>query len=105
MNTNECRESINQELTLKDIERHLKCQDMKVEVGVYGSYGAFGAGIIFVGISLLLGSGFKPSNDLFASSIFIIIVGFVVMFLSWRKQRNVKRKAKEEALASAKASS
>ena len=105
MNTNEHGESTNQELTLKDIESHLKCQDMEAKVGVYGSYGAFGAGIILVGISLLLGSGFKLSNDLFTSSIFIIVVGFVVMFWSWRKQQNVKRKAKEEILASAKAAS
>lgn len=91
MNTNESRESTNQELTLKDIESHLKCQDREVKRGVYGSYGAFGAGIILVGISLLLGSDFKPSNDLFASSIFLIVVGFSVMFWSLFKQRNIKK--------------
>lgn len=89
MNTNERRESTNQELTLKDIESHLKHQDREVKRGVYGSYGAFGAGIILVGMSLLLGSDFKPSNDLFANSIFLIVVGFGVMFWSWFKQRNI----------------
>ena len=88
MNTNERRDGTNQELTLKDIENHLKLQDREVKKGVYGSYGAVGVGIILVGISLLLGSDFKPSNDLFANSIFLIVVGFVVMGWSWFKQRN-----------------
>ena len=91
MNTNKLQENTNQDLTLKDIESHLKRQDMEAKKRVYGSYGAFGAGIILVGISLLLGSDFKPSNDLFASSIFLIVVGFVVMFWSWFKQQNLKQ--------------
>ena len=92
MNTNELQENTNEEVTLKDIECHLKRQDMEAEKGVYGSYGAFGAGIILVGISLLLGSGFKPSNDLFASSIFISVMGFVVMFWSLFQQRKLQKK-------------
>ena len=91
MNTNELQENTNQEVTLKKIESHLKRQDMEAERGVYGSYGAFGAGIILVGISLLLGSDFKPSNDLFASSIFLIVVGFVVMVWSRFKQQKIKK--------------
>jgi len=94
MNTNELQENTNQELTLKDIECHLKRQDRKAKKGVYGSYGAFGAGIILVGISLLLGSDFKPSNDLFASSIFLIVMGFCVMFWSWSKQKKLRSKDK-----------
>ncbi len=91
MNTNELQRNTNQELALKNIESHLKHQDMEAKRGVYGSYGAFGAGIILVGISLLLGSDFKPSNDLFASSIFLIVIGFVVMFWSRFKQQNIKK--------------
>ena len=91
MNTNELQENTNQDLTLKHIVDHLKRQDMKAKKGVYGSYGAFGAGIILVGISLLLGSDFNPSNDLFASSIFLIVMGFGVMFWSWTKQKKLRR--------------
>lgn len=91
MNTNELQKNTNLDLRLKNIEGHLKRQDREVKRGVYGSYGAFGAAIILVGISLLLGSDFKPSNDLFANSIFLIVVGFVVMFWSWFKQRNIKK--------------
>ena len=90
MNTNELQGKKNLDLTLKNIESHLKRQDMEAKKGVYGSYGAFGAGIILVGISLLLGSDFNPSNDLFASSIFLIVMGFCVMFWSWSKQKKLR---------------
>jgi hypothetical protein len=95
MNTNELQENTNQDLILKQLKHikdHLKCQDMKAKEGVYGSYGAFGAGIILVGISLLLGSDFNPSNDLFANSIFLIVMGFGVMFWSCSKQKKNYKK-------------
>jgi len=90
MNTNELQGKKNLDLTLKNIESHLKRQDMEAKKGVYGSYGAFGAGIILVGISLLLGSDFNPSNDLFANSIFLIVMGFGVMVWSWSKQKKLR---------------
>ncbi|HEX9896679.1 MAG TPA: hypothetical protein VGA85_03355 [Dehalococcoidales bacterium] len=80
----------NKEPTLQDIEDHLKRQDRKVERSTYGSYGAFGASIIFVGISLWVGSRIESDSAMFWDYIFLIAVGFVVMLWSWCKQRKIK---------------
>jgi hypothetical protein len=80
----------NEEPTLKDIEKHLNRQDKEVKKSTYGSYGAFGASIILVGISLWVGSRILSADTLFWEYIFLIAIGFGVMFWSWHKQRILK---------------
>ena len=78
------------EPTLKDIEEHLNRQDREVKKSTYGSYAAFGASIILVGVSLWVGSRILSDTALFWDYIFLIVVGFVVMFWSWNKQKRIK---------------
>jgi hypothetical protein len=80
----------NEEPTLKDIEKHLNRQDKEVKKSTYGSWGAFGASIIFVGVSLWVGSRILSADILFWDFIFLIAIGFGVMFWSWHKQRSLK---------------
>ena len=78
------------EPTLKDIEKHLNSQDREVKKSTYGSYAAFGASIIFVGVSLWIGNRILSADTLFWDFIFLIAVGFIVMFWSLHKQRSLK---------------
>jgi hypothetical protein len=80
----------NEEPTLKDIEKHLNRQDREVKKSIYGSYGAFGGSIVLVGVSLWVGSKILSADTLFWEFIFLIAVGFIVMFCSLYKQRSLK---------------
>jgi hypothetical protein len=80
----------NEEPTLKDIEKHLNRQDREVKKSTYGSYAALGASIILVGVSLWLGSRILSADTLFWDFVFLIAVGFIVMFWSLYKQRGLK---------------
>jgi len=83
---------LNQEPTLKDIEEHLKRQDRETKKTVYGSYAAFGGAIIMTGVSLLVGSKILSASTLFWEYVFLIVVGFGVMFWSLCKQQKIKHK-------------
>lgn len=80
----------NEQPTLKDIEEHLNRQDREVKKSTYGSYAAFGASIIMVGVSLWIGSRILSADTLIWDFVFLIAVGFIVMSWSWYKQRNSK---------------
>ena len=80
----------NEEPTLRDIEKHLNRQDREVKKSTYGSYAAVGVSIILVGISLWIGSRILSADTLFWDFIFLIAIGFTVMFWSLYKQRRLK---------------
>ncbi len=84
--------SPSQDLTLKDLEEHLKGQDKEAKKNVYGSYGAFGAAIITFGVSLLIRSQDLSANILKWDYIFIIAIGFGFMGWYLYKQRISKTK-------------
>lgn len=75
----------NQQPTLRDIEEHLTSQDKEAKKATFGSYGAFGASIALVGVSLFIGNTISASERLWDYA-FLIVVGLVVMGVSWYLQ-------------------
>lgn len=82
--------TLNQQLTLRDIEEHLKRQDRQAAKSVYVTGAALGGSIILVGVSLWLGNRILSASALFWDYVFIITVGFVLMFWCWVNQRKIK---------------
>ncbi len=89
-NTSKADKTLNQELTLRDIEEHLKRQDRQAAKSVYVTSAALGGSIVLVGISLWLGSRILSASALFWDYVFIVTVGFIFMFGCWYKQRKIK---------------
>ncbi len=75
---------------LDSIEKHLQWQDKEAKRAAYGSYAVFGGAIALVGVSLWLGTSLLPANVLFWDYVFILAVGFGVMFFYRRKQSKIK---------------
>ena len=89
-NMSKADKTLNQQLTLRDIEEHLKRQDRQAAKSVYVTGAALGGSIILVGVSLWLGSRILSASALFWDYVFIVTVGFILMFWCWVKQRKIK---------------
>jgi len=78
------------ETTLKDIEEHLKQQDRQTQRMIYFAGAAFGASIVLVAASLWIGRFVLSPTAFYWQYIFLLVVGFGVMFWCWWKQSKVK---------------
>lgn len=76
------------EPTLKNIEDHLKQQDIQMKKGNYLTGAAFGAAIALVGISFMVQMSFQLSRYVYIG--FFIVVGLGFMFWCQWKQSKVK---------------
>lgn len=76
------------EPNLKDIEGHLKQQDIRMKKGNYVTGAAFGAAIALVGISFMVQMSFQLSPYVYIW--FFIVIGLGFMCWCWWKQSKVK---------------
>ena len=75
------------ELTLKDIEEHLKWQDRQMAQGAWLTTAIFGSSVIMIAISLQVGKILSLTD---ARYIFLVALGFGVMAWARWKVRKIK---------------
>jgi len=78
------------EITLKDIEEHLKQQDRRVKRATYFAGSVFGSSIILVAVSLWIGRTVLSTDAFYWTYIFLLVCGFGFMSWCWYKQRKIK---------------
>ncbi len=76
------------EPSMKDIEEHLRRQDIQMKKGNYLTGAAFGSAIALVGVSFMVQMSFQLSPYVYIW--FLIVIGLGFMFWCWWKQSKVK---------------
>lgn len=72
------------ELTLEDIEKHLKWQDRQMAQGTWRTVSIFGASIVMVAVGLWIGRTLSPIV-FYWQYVFLGVCGFSIMGWALRK--------------------
>ena len=92
--TNKNGKTLTKEVTLEEIEEHLKQQDRETKRGYLLTFAAFGGSVALVGTSLWIGSGDLSLASFRSEYGLLFVVGLAAMVLAKYKVSRIKDEKK-----------